>query len=151
MSEVEIHVLKSEYTQAREIYSQIVETSSADEDIQHVYGFALLNLAQIEVKIGRNVEYIYQKLNKAKAIFSTWPREIVQCGTIEAALELRQENFDLAKAKFQEFLHTAWGKYNDVESFCLENLADIRAWPTSESQMKWPVIYLGYALKSKEK
>ncbi|KAJ7807766.1 hypothetical protein B0H14DRAFT_2609397 [Mycena olivaceomarginata] len=150
MSEVEIHVLKSEYTQARKIYSQIVETSSADEDIQQ-YGFALLNLAHIDVNIGGDVEDIYQKLNKAKAIFSTWPREIVQCGTIQAVLELRQEKFDLAKAKFQESLHAAWGKYNDVESLCLERLADIGAWPTSKSQMNWPVIYLGYASKSKEK
>ncbi|KAJ7355876.1 hypothetical protein DFH08DRAFT_803810 [Mycena albidolilacea] len=68
-----------------------------------------------------------------------------------ADLELREEKFDLAKVKFLECLHSAWGKNTQVESFCLEKLADFRAWPISEWQSIWPMIYIGHACKYQDK
>jgi hypothetical protein len=68
-----------------------------------------------------------------------------------ADIELRERKFDLAKVRFQECLHSARGTNNRVELFCWERLADIRAWATSEWQPTWPVIYLGYAYRRKDK
>ncbi|KAJ7801402.1 hypothetical protein B0H14DRAFT_2895767, partial [Mycena olivaceomarginata] len=68
----------------------------------------------------------------------------------EADIELREKKFDLAKIRFRECLHSTWGIDNEVESFCLERLADITAWPSSEWQFRWPVTYLGYAYKTKD-
>ncbi|KAJ7796490.1 hypothetical protein B0H14DRAFT_3550792 [Mycena olivaceomarginata] len=79
---------------------------------------SLLNIAQIDTKIGGNAEN-----------------------------NLERKKFDTAKSKFLE----SGERNNQIESFRLERLADIRAWPTSEWQFKWPVVYCGYAYKSKEK
>ncbi|KAJ7825213.1 hypothetical protein B0H14DRAFT_2821181, partial [Mycena olivaceomarginata] len=76
--------------------------------------------------------------------------EITYCNMIEADIELREKKFDLAKIRFQECLHSIWGIDNEVESLCLERLADITVWPSSEWQFRWPVTYLGYAYKTKD-
>ncbi|KAJ7887526.1 hypothetical protein B0H14DRAFT_1235639 [Mycena olivaceomarginata] len=150
VSQAENHVLKSEYAQARNIYIKIVETSSPDQ-IFFSYATALLNMAHIDTKIGGDAEDIYHQLNQARKIFSTHTQVflpgIVFCNMAQANLELREKKFDTAKSKFLE----SGGRDNQIESFRLERLADIRAWPASTWQSKWPVIYCAYAYKSKEK
>ncbi|KAJ7677298.1 hypothetical protein B0H14DRAFT_977957 [Mycena olivaceomarginata] len=94
----------------------------------------------------------YHKLNQAKESFNkfTGSEATIICNTIEADVKLREGKFDLAKVKLQECLHSTWGKDNEVGSFCLERLADITAWPSSEWQFRWPVTYLGYAYKTND-
>ncbi|KAJ7887263.1 hypothetical protein B0H14DRAFT_3725032 [Mycena olivaceomarginata] len=110
----EIHFLKSEYAQARSIYSGIVETNPPKQNAR--YGACI---SQVE---------------PSKEIFNKFasPTEIIYCNAIEANIELREKKFDLAKIRFQECLHSTWRTDNEVESFCLERLADITAWPSSE-------------------
>jgi hypothetical protein len=57
----------------------------------------------------------------------------------------------LAKIKLQECLNSFWAANHQVESICLERLADITAWPSSEWHTRWPVMYCCHAYKSKEK
>ncbi|KAJ7805389.1 hypothetical protein B0H14DRAFT_2880764 [Mycena olivaceomarginata] len=79
---------------------------------------------------------VYNTLNQAKQILhKICSRAIIGCNI---------------KITFQECLHSCWGTYNEVELFCLERLADIRAWPSSEWQFRWTVTYLGYAYKTKD-
>ncbi|KAJ7878483.1 hypothetical protein B0H14DRAFT_3129952, partial [Mycena olivaceomarginata] len=146
----EIHFLKSEYAQARSIHSQIAATISPDQDIWS-HAISLLNIAYIDTICG-DMRDVYHKLNQAKEIFNrlTHPGAMSLCDMIEADIELREKKFDLAKITFQECLHSIQGTDNEVESFCLERLADITAWPSSEWQFRWPVIYLGYAYKTKQ-
>jgi hypothetical protein len=96
---------------------------------------------------------VYHKLNQIKEIVNKFDssREIIYCNMFIADVKLREGKFDLAKITFQECLHSIWGTDNQVESFCLERLADITAWPSSEWQSRWPVTYLGYAYKTKDK
>jgi tetratricopeptide (TPR) repeat protein len=150
-AQAEIHLLKSEYTQARNIYTQIIETNSLDQDVS-ARAFSLLNMAHIDAMCGDMGE-VFQKLNQAKDIFSiyTFPGGINWCRMILADIKLKEGKFDLANVKFQEYLHSIWGTDNQQESFCLERLADITAWPTPEMQTKWPVIYCGHVFKSKDK
>jgi hypothetical protein len=98
-----------------------------------------------------DIENGSRKLNKAKTILNKYTSmgDSIYIRMIEASIELREEKFDMAKAKLQECIHL--GTENQVESFCLERLADVKAWPSSEWQFKWPVIYCGSAYKSKDK
>jgi hypothetical protein len=95
----------------------------------------------------------YRKLNKAKDIFQLqiYRPGIIYSTIFEANVELREEKFDSAKVKFLKCLHLARGTYNHGELFCLERLADIGAWPASEWDIRWPVMYCGHAYKSKDK
>jgi hypothetical protein len=70
---------------------------------------------------------------------------------LEAEIELTEEKFEVAKAKFKESLTSLWGQDQEAELFCLGRLADIRAWPASEWYLRWPVIYCGCAYKYKDK
>ncbi|KAJ7336827.1 hypothetical protein DFH08DRAFT_1017920 [Mycena albidolilacea] len=146
----EIHFLKSEYAQARSIHSHIVETNSLQQNAR-AYAVSLLSIAHIDTMCGDTGD-IYHRLNTIKESIknSTHSREIIACNMIIADVKLREGRFDSAKITFQECLHSTWGTDNEVESFCLERLADITAWPSSESQSRWPVTYLGYAYKTKD-
>ncbi|KAJ7838030.1 hypothetical protein B0H14DRAFT_2790306, partial [Mycena olivaceomarginata] len=95
---------------------------------------------------------VCHKLNQVKEIFNRLPHSgaMIHCDIVEADIELREKKFDLAKITFQECLHSIWGTDNEVESFCLERLANITAWPSSEWQFRWPVTYLGYAYKTND-
>ncbi|KAJ7849420.1 hypothetical protein B0H14DRAFT_3138001, partial [Mycena olivaceomarginata] len=137
----DIHFLKSEYAQARSIHNQDAYT----------HAISLLNIAHIDTICG-DMQDIYNKLNQVKEIYSKHanPAEILYCNMIEADIDLREKKFDLAKIRFQECLHSTWGPDIETESFCLERLGDITAWPSSEWQFRWPVTYLGYAYKTKQ-
>ncbi|KAJ7846198.1 hypothetical protein B0H14DRAFT_3681498 [Mycena olivaceomarginata] len=144
----EIHFMKSEYAQARSIHSQMAATP--DQDIWS-HAMSLLNIAHINTICG-DARDVRHKLNQAKEIFNRFARSRVMIlyDVVEADIELREKKFDLAKITFQECLHSIWGTDNEVESFCLERLADITAWPSSEWKFRWPVTYLGYAYKTKD-
>jgi hypothetical protein len=45
----------------------------------------------------------------------------------------------------------AWGKENQIVSFCLERLANVKCWDGTEWTSTWTVIYFAHAQKSKEK
>jgi tetratricopeptide (TPR) repeat protein len=152
LSQGDTHFLKSEYAHARHIYSQIIESTSPDQNAL-AYALSLANIVQIDIRIGGDSEAVYQKSNKAEDVFGGFqiiPGR-VHCKTLQAEIELRDRQFDLAKLKFQECLVTACGTDYETSSFCLEQLANNRAWPISEWQSKWPMIYCGHAYKTSDK
>ncbi|KAJ7362591.1 hypothetical protein DFH08DRAFT_799615 [Mycena albidolilacea] len=147
----EVHLKKSEYAEARNIYNQIIETHSPEQE-PFSYALSLVNLAHIDTLCGDTVD-AYCKLNKGIDIFR---HQIDQTGNFsltmfEADIELTEEKLEPAKVKFEESLTFLWGKDNEVELFCLGRLADIRAWPARERHSRWPVMYCGYAYKYKHK
>jgi tetratricopeptide (TPR) repeat protein len=147
-SQGEIHLLKSEYAEARSIYHEIIETSSADQNF-FFYGLTLVNIAHSDAMSG-NTDDASCKLKQAKNIFGTWfPSQMIYCTMVEADIEFREEKFTTARVKFEGCFHV--GEENQVSSFCLERLADIRIWPAAQKESKWPMIYLAHAYKSKDK
>ncbi|KAF8166901.1 hypothetical protein K438DRAFT_1856609 [Mycena galopus ATCC 62051] len=151
LARAEIHLLKSEYTEARYFFCQVTETTSA-EDYSISYALSLLNVGLIDMMISKAKEDIYHMLQVAQEILR---RESVldftACDTVQAIVELRDEKFDSAKAKFQECLCLFWGKNAEFSNLCLEQLANIRAWPANMWEYKWPIIYLACASRSKGK
>jgi hypothetical protein len=114
---------------------------------------ALVNIALIDATIGRDSKTISQNLNKARGIFNS-SRHLIGttlCDMVQADMELKEQQFHLVKFKLQECLQLSRGKSNELESMCLERLANIKMWPVLGSQNVWPVIFLGHSYKSKDK
>ncbi|KAF8126447.1 hypothetical protein K438DRAFT_967723 [Mycena galopus ATCC 62051] len=150
VAQAEIHLLKSEYTEARHLFCQVTETTSA-EDNSDSYALSLINVGLIDMMIGEAKEDIYHKLQIAQEILEKETLDITTCSMVQAMVELRDEKFDSAKAKFQEVLCLSWGKNPEVRNLCLEQLANIRAWPVNMWESKWSIIYLASATKLKAK
>ncbi|KAJ6506552.1 hypothetical protein C8R45DRAFT_1175600 [Mycena sanguinolenta] len=145
--QAEIHFSKSEYTQAQRIYSDIAGTSP--DKMPHEYAAACANLANIDIQIGGPTKNIWKNLNIASEIHKSKGLNlgIMECNVFEACINLREHAFHLAQIKFQKsLLCTA-----ELKSFSLEQLADIKAWPTCEEQARWPVIHLSFAHQVQEK
>ncbi|KAF8156217.1 hypothetical protein K438DRAFT_354848 [Mycena galopus ATCC 62051] len=145
-NQAEIHLLRSEYSEARQIFCAIRETTSAEENTR-AYGSALLNIGLIDIIIGGAEKEISHNLKVAQSIRHKDARGIVVCDLIQALIEFHEKKLDSAKIKFQKCLHLSWGKYYEVDHSCFEKLANIKVWPTHKQQHKWPMIYLGYACK----
>ncbi|KAJ6452835.1 hypothetical protein C8R45DRAFT_1083299 [Mycena sanguinolenta] len=142
----EIHLLKSEYTQAQRIFSDAVEISDKNDV---AYDDALLNLAYIDIQIGGAEASVRENLNivagRHKGESGVFTLDVWTL--IEAQLDLREQEFDLAQRKFQECLRS-WAQ---IASLALEQLADIKAWPAWKEHSKWSIIYLSFACTAKEK
>ncbi|KAF8164615.1 hypothetical protein K438DRAFT_1857718 [Mycena galopus ATCC 62051] len=151
--QAEVHLLKSEYSQCRDINSYLVENTSPQEN-SLFHAIALLNIAQIDTIIGVASQEVYHNLHSAREIFrnDNHPKEtLFMCDTVQASMELRDGEFTRARDTFETCLHLSWGTSHGVGSVCLAQLANIKSWPASASQYKWPTIYLAFACKSKDK
>ncbi|KAF8216904.1 hypothetical protein K438DRAFT_1748052 [Mycena galopus ATCC 62051] len=146
----DIYLLKSDYQEARNIFCQVVERTSAEKNSSS-YADALLNIGLIDAIVGEAQEDIYHKLEIAKDVLLRGGDNIIICDILEAIMDLREARFNKAKVTLQECLSLSWGTQPEIEYLCLEQLANIKAWPASGWQYKWPVIYLLFAHKSKGK
>ncbi|KAF8171807.1 hypothetical protein K438DRAFT_1773095 [Mycena galopus ATCC 62051] len=147
----EIYLVKSEYAEARSIFNGVVEATSTEHNSPS-YANALLNMALVDMSIGQAKNSISQSLVTVREIFDkTSPMDVVMCDMVQAVGELKERRFHIAKIKFQKCLQSTWGIHDEGACFCLEQLANINAWPTSGSPCKWPIVYLAYAYKSQLK
>ncbi|KAJ6477721.1 hypothetical protein C8R45DRAFT_934372 [Mycena sanguinolenta] len=149
LQQAEIHLLKSEYTEARRIFSDIAETTFQAQQLLH-YAQASLNTAYIDIQIGGATADIWNRLSALEEIRSqikgSYLESIAQI--VEACIHLRERTFQLARLTFQEYLHSP---ITEFRSLCLEHLANTNAWPATIEQSSRPVIYLSFAYKLKEK
>jgi tetratricopeptide (TPR) repeat protein len=150
MSRATVHLLKSEYTEARNINLGVLGNTDHDP---HVYARALINIAEIDVIIGATAQDVQQNMNEAKVIFSAsqYRDGVTSCEVILADLELREGDTFSAKTLFRKCLSSTWGREVQLTSFALERLADGSRWHSIEHTPKWSVIYLCHAHQSKEK
>ncbi|KAF8157576.1 hypothetical protein K438DRAFT_2074166 [Mycena galopus ATCC 62051] len=111
-----------------------------------------LSDGDLDHDIALGLAEIYLSLVTAREIFDkTSPMDAVMCDIVQAVGELKERRFRIAKVKFQECLQSTWGIHDEGACFCLEQLANINAWPASGSPCKWPIVYWGYAYKSQFK
>ncbi|KAJ7133095.1 hypothetical protein C8R44DRAFT_849356 [Mycena epipterygia] len=154
VSKAQIHLLKSEYTEAHEIHNQMARETSAEQDPVH-HGFALLNMAEIDVMIGTPADGIQQNLDKTKAIFSNmqFSMGVMACEITLADLYLREGDTLGAKSLYQKYFNLSWGKYNDGVKQILDRLGDPSRWSPADLNWTsaWTIVFLGYGLKLKDK
>ncbi|KAJ6541015.1 hypothetical protein DFH09DRAFT_1174939 [Mycena vulgaris] len=153
LSEAETHLLKSEYAEARKIYSQIIQNKSAEQDMNN-HAYSLLSIARIDVAIGATEHNIQQSLEKANKVFRTFNQAFIadtQCEIILAELKFREGDVAAAASIFQKCLNLSWSKDTEAVTYCLEGLAySSHSAPLNVGQ-EWIVVYLAYAHKSKQK
>ncbi|KAJ7495098.1 hypothetical protein FB451DRAFT_362773 [Mycena latifolia] len=151
-NEAEVHLLKSEYVEARGIHTQFL-TAPIEQD-PYRYAFTLLTMAQIDVEIGSLRDRVHRNLETAKQLFSCtgYSREIVLCDTFTAALDLNGGDLLKAKNLFQTCLKSMWGKYPEGVSYCLEKLGNTSLWHARDhASFSWTVTFLVHSLKLKQK
>ncbi|KAJ7789944.1 hypothetical protein B0H13DRAFT_1936339 [Mycena leptocephala] len=150
-NQAEIHKLKSEYGAARSIHSNILQETSMAHD-SYTYGFALLNVAEIDVSIGApkvDVQSIYEK---AREIFNAHNlvTQIIMCDVILADLHLREGNRLEAKAIFESCLKSS-ARQPEIMSYCLDRLGDISRWGSPICVSDWTTVFLVHSVRQKEK
>jgi hypothetical protein len=148
-TQADIHNLKSEYIAVRSIHLRILQETSVTQD-SYAYGFALLNVTEIDVAIGSPKEDIQGVYEKVREIFSTHNRvtEVVMCDMIFADLHLREANFLTAKTLFERCLKPSF-KHPQIMSYCLERLGDSSRWSANVSN--WTTVFLAHSVRQKEK
>ncbi|KAJ7108613.1 hypothetical protein C8R44DRAFT_803204 [Mycena epipterygia] len=153
--EAEIHLLKTEYAEAREIHQPIAATFQRRELPTYSSTFSLLNLAVIGVATGVEDEQLQHNIDTARGLFSTtlpFTRGLVFCDLAEADLNLRQGHLSLARTTFEQNLRAGIHNFEEAATFCLERLANI-GYGMNDLQptLNWAALFLGLTLKTKNK
>lgn len=152
--EAEVHLLKSEYLDARSIHLQIAQHTAEDQDT-YAHAIALLNIGQIDLEIGASEHDVHHNVEKAKVLLDNvkYSLGVQFCYAMLAVLQLREGETMVAKALFQRCLHFFWAIYAEGVLYCLEKMADIKRW--SSTHFHWTsthtVVYLAFANKSQIK
>ncbi|KAJ6603294.1 hypothetical protein DFH09DRAFT_1124130 [Mycena vulgaris] len=131
ITEAEAHLLRSEYVEARSIYTEIVQNTSNEKDPWH-HALGLVRIAQIDVITGVAGHHVHLNLDKARKIMSGI--------TFLAFCDIT-------------YLSSSWGKDAENLTYCLERVADVGRWSITDFDWsaRWAVVYLGYAQKAQLK
>ncbi|KAJ7302084.1 hypothetical protein DFH08DRAFT_906013 [Mycena albidolilacea] len=150
--QAEVHMLKSEYVKARSIHTQILNQVSDKHNLIS-QGYALFNIAEIDLKLGTAASEVEETLARAMAIFSAKKcrGEVSMCETIQADLRLREGNLSVAGPALQEHLRWYWGKRTEMVAYCLGCLGDVSRWHHIDWPQSWTVLFLVHGLSSKNK
>ncbi|KAJ6603424.1 hypothetical protein DFH09DRAFT_1068586 [Mycena vulgaris] len=147
-----VYLLKSEYSEARRIYTELVQ-KLPEQGLHHAT--ARFNIAEIDVYMGASTEVNHENLDKAEMIFTTCeiPFAVTWCKCTLAHLHLRNGDTAAAKALLLECLNSSWGHDSQTVSRSLERLADVSRWRTTDYHWtsKWTVVYLAYAHRSQQR
>ncbi|KAJ7799192.1 hypothetical protein B0H14DRAFT_3788484 [Mycena olivaceomarginata] len=148
--QAEVHTRKSEYTQARDIYTNMLQKVSANQNA-FWHALALANIAEIGLSMGVHQDLIQRDISDARAIFGTvgFKTGAKGCDPILAALYVRENDLLAAKLLFEKCLKL--NPDNQIESFCLEWLANVSQWGAAYSLVRWTTVFLAHSVKYKKK
>ncbi|KAJ7491321.1 hypothetical protein B0H11DRAFT_2191342 [Mycena galericulata] len=150
----EVHLLKSEYAEAKRIYLETAQNTSADTNIYN-NAHAFLNISQIDMLIGGPKNEVCHNLGKAETLFSSvrYVPGVKLCELIRAELHLREGDTVIAKPLFQDCMQWSWTATFDIVNYCLERMSDSNRW--SPVDFHWTsmctVTYVAVAHKSHDK
>ncbi|KAJ6473034.1 hypothetical protein C8R45DRAFT_1163377 [Mycena sanguinolenta] len=150
------HMEKSEYAEARSIFTQIVSEMSAEQEPeQEDFAIVLLNIAQIGVITGESKQVVLQNLETAQTILSSLEHfsGSFYYKMVLANLELREQEMMVARNHFEKCLDWSWTRDTQFSSNCLERMADISCW--GPANFDWAatfgMVYLAFTQKNKQK
>ncbi|KAJ7799193.1 hypothetical protein B0H14DRAFT_2617265 [Mycena olivaceomarginata] len=123
----ETYCLKSEYSEAQEIHMQIKNATSDQQHSSH-HTVAVLNLAEITIITGQNLDHIAQTLNDQKKIFAAMPHSagMASCDLVMSDFHLHKDHNTLA-AQVLLLQHTQ-SVNREITSYSLEQLANLKYW-----------------------
>jgi tetratricopeptide (TPR) repeat protein len=151
MSEhAEVHWLKSEYCEAHNIQTQILQECPLHWDSYH-HGMALLNLAHTSLSMNASKHVAQQYIERAKKIFVTMEQiiPITMCDSILAYLYLGEGAISTAEALFKTCLRAFIRA--ELKSYCLEQLGNTELWGASCQMSSWTTVYFAHSIKIKQK
>ncbi|KAJ6477081.1 hypothetical protein DFH09DRAFT_1467946 [Mycena vulgaris] len=146
----EIHKLKSEYAEARNIQTKLLHGHPIElVPLQHAV--TLLNMAELDVLLGAPTEEVQKNIDTAKSIFNSINHSVYEmmCDATMGALHLREGNLQSATSLFHKCLSSSWVNYAEIVNYCLERLGDRSLWDSTDQS--WTIVYLVHASKSQQK
>jgi tetratricopeptide (TPR) repeat protein len=147
----QVHILKSEYVQAYDIYTRILHQLPIDK-LPHGHAFILSQIARIDVATGTPMQDVQKKIDTAKAIFNKIRDNsaLVTCDTTITDLYIREGNIVAAEKLLLNHLKLQWGNYNEHVTICLEKLGNGSYWSTIQWSSTWTTVFLVHVLKLKQ-
>ncbi|KAJ7495123.1 hypothetical protein FB451DRAFT_1477655 [Mycena latifolia] len=152
-SQAEVHLLKSEYVEAHVIHTQLLLTVLIEQD-PYSHAATLLTMAQIDVEITSLTDRVHRNIDTARQFSSSmeYPTGLSFCDMITAALYVNEQDLLKAESLFQTCIKSAWAKYTEAVSYCLEKLGNTSLWVAIDyASSSWTVTFLVHSLKSKQK
>ncbi|KAJ6592021.1 hypothetical protein DFH09DRAFT_1273275 [Mycena vulgaris] len=149
-TQADIHKLKSEYVEARNIQTELLH-GHAIEVVPLDHAFTLLNMAELDVLLGAPTEEVQRNIDTAKSLFNSVNHLVNEmlCDATMGALHLREGNLQSATSLFHKCLSSSWVNYAELVNYCLEKLGDRSLWDSTDQS--WTIIYLVHASKSQQK
>ncbi|KAJ7869258.1 hypothetical protein B0H13DRAFT_2557866 [Mycena leptocephala] len=149
-TQAEIHYLKSEYIESRSIHTRILEETTIQDPYN--YGFALINVAEIDVLIGAPKNDVQRNCDRARKMLDTaGDVEGVKLYDINLAdLHLREGNSLAAKVILVRCLKGIL-EYSQIQTYCLERLGNTSYWGDLDGMSSWTTVFLVHSLKRKER
>ncbi|KAJ7310791.1 hypothetical protein DFH08DRAFT_756995, partial [Mycena albidolilacea] len=149
-TQAEIHFLKSEYREAHNIHTLILQECPLHWD-PYDHALALLNLAEVGLSTNAPRHAVQQDIERAKKIFLPLEQifEITMCDMLLADLHLREGDTSTAKTLFKTCIRAC--NNSQIKSYCLEQLGNTGHWGASDQMFSWTTVYLAHSLKFKEK
>ncbi|KAJ6592261.1 hypothetical protein DFH09DRAFT_1073324 [Mycena vulgaris] len=149
-TQAEVHKLKSEYVEARNIQTKILHERPI-ELVPLEHAFSLLNMAELDVLLGAPTERVQRTIDTARSIFNSVSYVVYEmlCDAAMGALHLREGNLQSATSFFHRCLSSSWVNYAELVNYCLERLGDRSLWDSTDQS--WTIIYLVHASKSQQK
>ncbi|KAK7022512.1 ATPase-AAA-core domain-containing protein [Favolaschia claudopus] len=150
----DLHLVKSEYAEAYQIHTNIVQDPVLAMD-RHIYGISVLNMAQIDIIIGTPAYEVQLKIDESKEIFIAsqhiTPEQLIEL--VSAHLDLREGNHAHAQSVFTASFRRFSGNNAEFALYATERLADFERWEDQyfDETFVWAMIYLSYSLKHKMK
>jgi hypothetical protein len=88
-----------------------------------------MNIVYIDIQCSDIAKNVWKDLDRATEVLNSlgYHSDIIVCKVIRADMDLREHKFNLAQLEFQECLHSTLGMVAEIESLCLERLANIGA------------------------
>ncbi|KAJ7762882.1 hypothetical protein B0H14DRAFT_2633879 [Mycena olivaceomarginata] len=142
------YYLKSEYNEAQEIYMQI-KNATSDQEHLILHAIAVLNLAEITIITGKNLDHVAQTLNDKKKILATMHHSVgmASCDIVMAELHLHKDHNTLAAQAL--LLQYTQSVDREITSYSLERLANLKHWGITAIGWvsRWTTVFLAHAFK----
>jgi tetratricopeptide (TPR) repeat protein len=153
ISQAEVHRFKSEYAEAHNIQTQILQAAVDQDPYDH--GVALLNIAGIEISMGAPKDVVQTNLEIGKSILATiglpGARITMMYDSFQGDLNLREGDIVGARDLLRKTLSSCWGKNSEGVTYCLGILGDISRWSIAHCVSSWTTVFLAHSLKVKDK